>query len=164
MKYAAYGSNLHPGRLRRRTGEARLIGTVAVDGLALRFHKRGSSDGSGKCNVIERPGSRTWMAVFDIPDEGIARLDIAEGVGAGYEQDWLEAGGHGRCLIYRAQASHIDDDLRPFSWYRDLVLAGCRVHGFPRAYLEAVEAVEATIDPDPERHALHVRLLEALAA
>lgn len=163
MKYAAYGSNLHPQRLQRRTGIARLLGTAAVEGLALRFHKRGSRDGSGKCNIVEHAGSRVCLAVFEVPDEGIERLDAAEGVGAGYEQDWLDAGEFGRCLVYRAQDSHVDDALLPFTWYRDLVLAGCRLHGFPRRYVGAIEAVEATIDPDPERHAFHLRLLEALS-
>lgn len=162
MKYAAYGSNLHPRRLQLRTGEAKLVGTAAVEGFALKFHKRGSRDGSGKCNVVETDAGRVYLAVFEVPAAGLEELDIEEGVGAGYQRDWIDAGEYGRCLIYRAQDSHIEDSLLPFSWYKELVLAGCRVHGFPDDYLAAIDAVEATMDPDPARNALHMRLLEAL--
>ncbi|MDX1556839.1 MAG: gamma-glutamylcyclotransferase family protein [Xanthomonadales bacterium] len=162
VKYAAYGSNLHPVRLRERTGEVRLLGTAAVDHLALKFHKRGNVDGSAKCDIVEARGSRVHLAVFEIPDAGLENLDIAEGVGSGYTREHIEVPGFGRCLTYRAQASHIDDSLKPFDWYKRLVLAGCRYHGFPAAYLEAIEAVQAVIDPDPDRHAAHELLLQKL--
>jgi gamma-glutamylcyclotransferase len=162
LKYAAYGSNLHPVRLMKRTGTARLLGTGIVDGLALRFHKRGNIDGSGKCNIVEQSEDRVCMAIFEIPNSGMAALDVEEGVGSGYARSSVDVSGFGPCLTYRAQASHIDDELLPFSWYKDLVLAGCRLHGFPNEYIEAIEAVEAMTDPDPARHSLHVRLLETL--
>lgn len=162
VKYAAYGSNLHPFRLRERTGEARLLGTAVAEGLELRFHKRGSVDGSGKCNIVEARDSRVHVAVFEITPAGCEELDIAEAVGSGYERSRIELEGFGRCLTYRAQTSHIDDALAPFDWYKDLVLAGCRYHGFPEDYLQLIDAVEAIADPDPERHATHLQLLEAL--
>lgn len=162
LKYAAYGSNLHPFRLRERTGEAALLGTAAADGLALRFHKRGSVDGSGKCNIIEARDSHVYVAIFEISRAGVDVLDIAEGVGAGYERSWIELDGFGRCLTYRAQESHIDESLTPFDWYKDLVLAGCRYHGFPAAYIEAIETAAALPDPDSERRDVHLELLRAM--
>lgn len=162
FKYAAYGSNLHPHRLRERTGKARLLGTAPVDGLALRFHKRGSVDGSGKCNIVEARESRVYVAVFELTQAGAEALDIAEGVGSGYEQSWIELDDFGRCLTYRAQPSHIDETLSPFDWYRDLVLAGCRYHGFPGVYIDAIDKIAAPADPDPERRAVHLELLRAM--
>lgn len=44
----AYGSNLHPLRLRKRVSTANLIGIVEMQGYQLAFHKR-STDESGKC-------------------------------------------------------------------------------------------------------------------
>jgi len=162
LKYAAYGSNLHPLRLRKRTDEARLLGTARVDGFALRFHKRGNLDGSGKCNIVEQTDSHVLMAIFEIPDRGIDSLDIEEGVGSGYERRSIEAGEFGHCLTYLAQDSHIDEELLPFTWYKELVLAGCRVHGFPDDYVAAIRAVNAVNDPDPERHRFHIQLLDEL--
>ena len=46
LLYAAYGSNLHPGRLQKRVDSARLEGTAFVADLSLTFDKRGV-DGSG---------------------------------------------------------------------------------------------------------------------
>ncbi len=160
MKYAAYGSNLHPLRLQRRTGVATLLATAAIDNMAIRFHKRGNTDGSGKCNIIEQADASIHVAVFEIPRDGIEKLDVAEGVGSGYEKAMIAVPGFGECLTYIAQATHIDESLKPFEWYKDLVLAGCRFHQFPRHYIEAIEMQEAVADPDPERHAIHTQLLE----
>ena len=162
MKYAAYGSNLHPLRLEQRVGPVRLLGTGAIDDFALRFHKRGNLDGSAKCNIVEHTGSQVFVAVYDVADAAMARLDEAEGVGNGYERVEIGSEEFGRCAFYFAQASHIDDTLKPFTWYRDLVVAGCRWHGFPADYVETIMGIEAVADPDPERHALHESLMREL--
>ena len=67
-------------------------------------------------------------------------------------------------MTYRAQDTHIDNALSPFTWYKELVLTGCRLHGFPDTYIRKIEAVEAVNDPDFERHAHYQRLLEVLKA
>jgi len=159
LKYAAYGSNLHPKRLEQRTGPVEFLGTGRLDGLALRFHKRGNLDGSGKCNVIEQANSYIYMAVFKLPDKSIEQLDEAEGLGSGYERGRIHVPDHGVCMTYYAQPSHIDDSLVPFSWYKELVLAGCRYHDFPAEYLEQIQAVAEVMDPDLKRHAINSKLL-----
>lgn len=161
MKYAAYGSNLHPLRLQERTDHARLLGTTRVDGLSLRFHKRGNLDGSGKCNIVDQAGCEVYVAVFEVSNTDAEQLDIAEGVGLGYKRQEIEIDNFGRCFTYLAQDSHINDTLLPFGWYKALVLVGCRFHGFPRGYLGAIDSVAAVTDPDPERHALHMNLLKS---
>ena len=162
MKYAAYGSNLHPERLQQRTGPVELLGTGRVEGLALRFHKRGNIDGSGKCNVIEQAGSSVYMAVFELPDSSIKKLDEAEGLGTGYEHGRIYVPDHGVCMTYYAQAKHIDDSLLPFDWYKDMVLAGCRFHRFPDDYIREIEAIPAVTDPDPDRHSMNTDFLSRL--
>jgi gamma-glutamylcyclotransferase (GGCT)/AIG2-like uncharacterized protein YtfP len=162
VKYAAYGSNLHPVRLQERTGDVQFLGCARVEGLNLRWHKRGNLDGSGKCNIVDCEDGVVHMAVFEVPDAGMEALDIVEGVGAGYERAWVEIEDFGRCLTYRAQQSHIEDGLAPFGWYKDLVLAGCQFHGFPDDYVQTIEAIEAVADAEPDRHALHEELLRNL--
>lgn len=164
VRYAAYGSNLHPLRLQARVGMARRLGTSVLEDTALRFHKRGNIDGSGKCNFIGHPGERLHLAVYELPEAAIAALDAAEGAGFGYEQSTIRVDGFGECMTYLAQSSHIDETLEPFTWYKALVLAGCRWHRFPGAYIEAIEATPAAVDPDQDRHARHLRLLEALGS
>ena len=162
VRYAAYGSNLHPLRLQARVGMARLLGTSVLKDTILRFHKRGNIDGSGKCNFIKHPGECLHLAVYELPKAAIAVLDEAEGAGFGYERSDIRLEGFGECMTYRAQPSHIDETLEPFTWYKALVLAGCRYHRFPGTYIEAIAATPAAADLDPDRHAFHLQLLGAL--
>jgi len=164
INYAAYGSNLHPLRLAKRLGEVKHLGTGRMDDFALRFHKRGNIDGSGKCNFIEHAGSCVCLAIYRLPEKVIETLDALEGVGNGYEKTEILSEDYGRCLIYRAEASHIDDDLAPFTWYKDLVLEGCRYHQFPDEYIETVANVPAIADPEHDRTRRYAELVEALQA
>ena len=160
MLYAAYGSNLHPFRLQQRTPSAQLVGTGAIAHYALRFHKRGYRDFSGKCNLISHRNSTARVAIYDIPASEMNLLDLAEGAGAGYDRTTLNIAGFGDCIIYLAAAPHIDDDLRPFSWYKALVLAGCEQLAFPKNYANKIRAVESITDLERDRHRIHMKLVE----
>jgi hypothetical protein len=157
MKYAAYGSNLHPVRLRERVASARLIKAVAVADWQLRFHKKGS-DGSGKCNIVPAEDF-VCFAVFEISAGDKLRLDEIEGLNQGYDETVIDIPGLGRCFAYIASESHVDDSLKPYGWYRELVLAGAEYHRFPRPYTRKVRAVEYQVDNDTQRHERHMALV-----
>ncbi len=149
LRYAAYGSNLHPVRLKARLPSARLLGDSFVPGLALRFDKR-SRDGSAKCG-IDAGDDGVHMAVFDVSVEERSILDGIEGVGHGYEPLDLDVPGYGRCFSYRATPSHVQPGLPAYDWYREFVLLGCLLHGFPKDYTAAVASKIVTHDPDSLR-------------
>jgi len=88
MLYAAYGSNLHPVRLRKRVPSAELMGFAVVANWELRFHKRGS-DGSGKCNIAAAAGDSVCFAIFKIEPLERSLLDKVEGLGHGYDEPTL---------------------------------------------------------------------------
>lgn len=155
MRYAAYGSNLHPLRLRARTPSATLLGTSVIGDRALRFHKRGV-DGSGKCNVVPTDGE-VHVGIYEIAAEEKPQLDAVEG--AGYRAQTIDVAGFGECFIYVANDSHIDDALSPYSWYRALVLMGCEYLAFPKSYVDRVSSIEAHRDPDFERHTKHMAIV-----
>lgn len=157
MLYAAYGSNLHPARLRARVPSAELLGTAVVAGKRLQFHKRGR-DGSAKANLIDAPGS-VHVAVYAIAGSHKVRLDRVEG--AGYRVETLDVADFGGCFVYVAEESHVDESLKPFSWYTGLVIAGCRHLGFPEGYVESIASVEAIEDPDAARHRRELGILRA---
>jgi len=47
-----------------------------------------------------------------------------------------------------------DDHLKPYGWYRDLVIEGAREHELPQDYIAGrIDAVEAIEDPDLARDA-----------
>lgn len=149
-RYAAYGSNLHPGRLSERTPSATLVGTRFLPDLSLRFHKRGFKDGSGKCNIVAG-GSGVFVAVYDIAEAERRDLDLCEGLGYGYHHEWIPIPEYGPCLTYVADSHAIDDALRPLAWYKEYVLRGARFHGFPADYISALEGVPADTDSDGPR-------------
>lgn len=149
MLYAAYGSNLHPLRLGERVPDARFLGTDWLDGWSLRFHKR-SVDGSAKCN-IEPGGSGVAIAVYELGTRCKKTLDVIEGVGRGYECEDIIAPEFGPCFAYIAADSHIDLSLRPYDWYLQLVVLGCKSLGLAANYTAGIQKVGATFDPDPER-------------
>ncbi len=160
MLYAAYGSNLHPVRMQQRTPTARLLGTAMINDMSLRFHKRGYTDFSGKCNIVRRKGDRIYVAVYNIPLAEMTLLDRHEGAGSGYDRALIDVDGFGKSITYIAAATHIDDALVPFSWYRDLVVVGCEKLDFPQSYVEQVKAVAVKMDLDCDRHIANVQLVK----
>jgi len=149
MLYAAYGSNLHPLRLVERAPSARLVTTSFLPNWSLRFHKR-SKDGSGKCNIL-LGSDGIHVAIFDMSVEDKLALDKIEGLGSGYSELLLEVPDIGDCISYTAQESHIDGSLVPYDWYKELVLMGARVHGFPDNYVDQISSRPTCEDPDPDR-------------
>jgi hypothetical protein len=146
--------------MRRRVPSACVRGRVELPGWQLRFHKRGA-DGSGKCNVIQTrdPADRVHAVIYRIAAGEKALLDQAEGLGRGYEVQRLRFDPHGEVFLYVAAATHIDELLQPFTWYKAYVVEGARFHGLPSDYIDAMGSAEAIGDPDAQRQRDNVRLL-----
>ena len=160
LPYAAYGSNLHPLRLQARTSSARLVGTGYLPDWSLHFHKR-SLDASAKCS-IQQGSSGVYVAVYRMSEADKLVLDEIEGVGKGYVDAEVVVPGIGVCSTYLAADTHVDEDLRPYDWYRELVLLGCRHLALPRDYVRRIAATAALPDPDPDRRLERWKLVETL--
>jgi cation transport regulator ChaC len=164
--YFAYGSNMSTARLRERMPSCKPLGIATLPGHALRFHKR-SKDKSGKCNAYAVGDGQSVVGVlFSFDPAERATLDKAEGAGNGYERTTVtvinDRGRRRKVLTYIASPNAIDDSLAPYSWYKDVVLAGCVEHGLPTDYVAAcVQSVEATEDPDTARDARERAMLSA---
>lgn len=158
--YAAYGSNLHPLRLRARTPSARLTGTAYLPDWSLRFHKR-SIDASGKCS-ISKGSSGVYVAVYRMSTTDKRELDTIEGVGEGYVDARINVPEFGECATYIAADSRVDDALQPYDWYRELVLLGCEELGLPPDYARRIERVAAMPDPDSDRRRDRWAIVEML--
>ena len=160
-RYAAYGSNLHPLRLRKRVPSARLLGATYLDGYELRFNKTSWKDGSGKCNIVPSE-SRVYLAIFEILEAERTILDTLEGLGSGYNREKLQIDGFGACSTYVADQGAIDELLFPMDWYKEMVRLGCVVNEFPDFYRRTVEAVAATEDSDEKRARAQWKIVEEL--
>ena len=158
MMYAAYGSTLHPVRLSLRLPGSRFRGTATIAGWKLLFHKR-SPDRSAKCAIFAGQSS-IHVAVYEVDEQEKAVLDGIEGVGSGYSVETLDVPGFGDCFTYIAASSHIDDRLRPYSWYKELVLVGCEALAFPHDYVAMIRSIAAIDDPDKQRHIANMQIAE----
>lgn len=162
MRYAAYGSNLHPVRLTERIPSAQLLGAGFLPNWSLCFHKR-SRDDSGKCSIFAGDDG-VHFAVFEMSAADKLALDMIEGLGAGYSEISLSIPGFGDCVSYIAEESHVDDSLKPYVWYKELVLEGARFHVFPDHYIRPIESIRAIRDPDPKRRARNWQTVELAKA
>lgn len=151
MLYFAYGSNLLSRRIKRRIFSASKVATATAEGYRLRFHKRGQ-DGSAKCNIHRRAGSLVFGVVYEMDKAGKRELDRIEGAGYKNKEIRVRNGERQfRAYTYRATEAYIDNSLRPYRWYRQLVLEGALEHGFPEDYIRYIRESESRPDPDPRR-------------
>lgn len=158
----AYGSNMLAARLRERCRSARALGVAELPGHDLRWHKR-SNDGSGKCDIVanESSASGVFGVLYEIAGNEKAALDRAEGLGAGYKEVEIEVLCGGRWVTAKAyRATDTDPELRPYTWYRGLVIAGAKEHGLPASYIAGLQSVPANQDPQRGRHDRNMAMIQ----
>ncbi len=164
--YFAYGSNLHPIRLMERVPSAELIGVAKHSNHKLHFHKK-SNDGSSKCNMFDSETESDFIygAIYQLKQEDKSELDRFEGKGYGYIDNQIMLNHNENnytCFTYLAQQSHIVGNLKPYHWYKKLVILGAQYLKFPVSYISSIEARESMEDPDPTRRKEMEELIERI--
>jgi len=160
----AYGSNMLTSRLRDRCPSAEAQGVATLHGYELHWHKH-SIDGSGKCDVVrvDDAAAVVYGVLFSIARSEKSDLDRAEGLGRGYDEKQVDVscckGATHRAQLYVATKQ--DRLLKPYTWYKAMVVAGAREHGLPPDYMAQLEAVPAVEDADAERHTKNMELVES---
>lgn len=162
FRYFSYGSNMLSGRLKDRCPSARPLGVAQLSGHELRWHKR-SRDGSGKCDVVPSSnGQVVFGVVYEIVESERADLDRAEGCGNGYVRTNVQVNLNGEAVTASTYvATKVDPNIKPYTWYKALVVAGAKEHGLPADYIASLETVEASKDPDCTRHTDSMRIVSA---
>ncbi len=166
IPYFAYGSNLHPLRLSERVPSARLVGVSELPNYRLIFHKK-SHDGSSKCNLIHTgcESDRIYGAIYEIDQAHKPVLDRFEGKGRGYLDTHLTLQHQGQeyeCFTYLAQQSYIVGHLKPYHWYKQLVVLGARYLQFPDSYICSIDEVDSVEDQDENRRIENQTLIEKI--
>ena len=163
INYFAYGSNLHPARLKQRAPSAQPKSRAILPAYSLRFHKRGADD-SGKCDAFYT-GNATdnlYGFLYTLDTDERHLLDKAEGLGNGYRHKNTAILHDGELLnifFYTAEQGHIDSTLKPFSWYKRLVVEGAIFNNLPDAHIQRLKNEPACKDLDKEREQLHLSIL-----
>lgn len=150
--FFAYGANVHPGWLRRRVPEARLLGAAALPGHRLAFRKRGR-DGAARSDACpsSAPGALLPGALYELPTSALQRLGAA---GAGYEvvaAEVLTASGPRPAALFRAAPAEVDDSLLPWDWYVALLRRGAELLDLPAAHQRWLASVPVQVDADEDR-------------
>lgn len=138
-----------------RAPSATPVGTGFIAGRRLTFDKV-STDGSGKCDAepTSNPTDRVYGVLYEIAASEKTSLDRAEGVGSGYrEESVIVVTGAQRYNATTYIATAKNHTLRPYHWYKALVIAGAIEHRLPAAYVEWLRTCESQADPDARRHA-----------
>jgi gamma-glutamylcyclotransferase (GGCT)/AIG2-like uncharacterized protein YtfP len=81
--YAAYGSNLDPGRMRAYCPHSPLVGTGWLEGWRLTFAGEDIMGNEGAvCTLVESevPSDRVFVALYDVHPHDEQQLDEVEGV------------------------------------------------------------------------------------
>jgi len=154
VRYFAYGSNMLTARLHERVPSVTPIAIGQLLGYALRWDKRSWWDGSGKCDAeaTSRNDDVVWGVLFEFDLDDKPVLDRAEGVGIGYVGKPVSVLTEGEVLTAITYcATDKDATLRPYNWYKGLVIAGAREHGLPATYRRGLELVVTVSDTDTAR-------------
>lgn len=77
--YAAYGSNMHPEQMLQRAPHSPLAGTGWIHGWRLAFCGGDIGWDGALATVVEEPGSRVFVVLYDVPDDDKPALDRWEG-------------------------------------------------------------------------------------
>jgi len=154
----AYGSNLDPTRIRTRIPSTRVVGRSWLKEYDLRFHVRGTLDGTAKADAFHT-GEATHRVLGMIYAIRRAELPILDRIEGGYSRvlhrlpldvtDVTEVVGEcagertGPRMVsawsYHGRPETITEGLQPYDWYLAHVLRGARFHAFPGDCLRRLE-------------------------
>lgn len=154
----AYGPNMLEHAVQETAPSARSVGMARLKGYEIRWHTI-SADGSGKCNIAfsRNEEAEVYGIVYEIPAIEKAMLDRVEALGGYRErQVVVELDGLGPKMEMAVSvycAGQVNQRLRPYAWYKDMVVDGARQRGLPDSYVSALVAVEAIDDRRPGRSA-----------
>ena len=156
--YFAYGSNMLEQRLMDRVKSAEFFSNAWIRGYEVRFRKI-SIDDSGKADLVQTGDLEDIVhgVVYEFDPADWHTLDKHEGAtgnNPGYDRVPIQVHtdlGNRDVTTYLARRGRIDESLKPYTWYRDLIRCGAEQHGLPEDYRQKIENIVDIPDPDGNR-------------
>jgi gamma-glutamylcyclotransferase (GGCT)/AIG2-like uncharacterized protein YtfP len=147
-------------RLKDRLKSAEFLSNAWIRGYEVRFHKI-SIDGSGKADLVEtgNPEDIVHGVVYQFdPDDwpALDRYEGATGNNPGYDRAGIQVhtdSGDRDVTTYLARKERVDESLKPYTWYLELIRCGAEQHGLPEDYRQRIQNTMAIPDPDEDRRA-----------
>ena len=164
MKYFAYGSNMLTRRLQERVPSAQFSNRALLSGHVLVFDKLAPKSNSGKCGIVrsEREIEGVCGVIFDIDEAELPLLDKAEGLGNGYTRSTVRTYAYDQDEYIEAATyfpTSRQPGIKPFCWYKALVVAGLEEHKFTEEYIARIRDIETMQDPNQERATRHWKMI-----
>lgn len=142
-------------RILERTPSAVFVTIGHIQRRRLTFNKV-STDGSGKCDIeqTDKDTDIVYGVIFRVSVKERPALEKAEGVGKGYDEQTVEvktSEGTEQAITYIATRK--EQLLKPYHWYKALVVCGALEHSLPDNYVEWLRTVPSKEDFNVERRA-----------
>ncbi len=93
------------------------------------------------------------------------KLDRKEGKGKGYSEKEISLKCEEKeyeCFTYLAESKFIVDNLKPYHWYKQMVILGARFLQFPDSYILQIEQIESMEDHDIERKKKNEKMIKQM--
>lgn len=161
----SYGSNMFNPRLKNRVPSAEVLGIGKLSGYILEFSKA-SKDGSGKATIVETKEKKdvVWGTLSVIEKSEKPLLDKVEGLNKGYVERHAQISTETEeqllASFYVAEESAKNLTLKPYCWYKKLLVEGAKLNNLPGEYIKALEAKECIEDADEKREKKELSILE----
>jgi gamma-glutamylcyclotransferase (GGCT)/AIG2-like uncharacterized protein YtfP len=81
--YSAYAGNLDPAQMQERAPHSPVVGVGWMDGWRLTFGGETVGWDGALATIVEDPGSRVYVLLYDLDRYDLERLDVWEGADAG---------------------------------------------------------------------------------
>lgn len=151
-----YGSNMLFAKMLVNVPSTVKICNGFITGYQFKFNKRSNKDGSGKGNITYTGNDSdiVWGVILKISSKDEKALDEEEGLGKGYSKINIPVNSEGGIIdatCYIAEPAAIDDLLRPYDWYRDMVVKGAIDNNLPTGYIRFLQAFDFVKDPRERR-------------
>ncbi len=140
--YAAYGSNLDPARMRAYCPHSPMVDTGWLEGWRLTFAGEDVIGWEGSvCTIVESPGDRVFVALYDVHPRDAEQLDQIEGVSSGtYRKLTVRVAtldGEFTAWVYVFEGY---EGGLPTAWYLSEIANAAQKAGAPDDYLAELRA------------------------
>nr|WP_040477318.1 gamma-glutamylcyclotransferase [Longispora albida] len=139
--YAAYGSNLDPGRMRAYCPHSPMVGTGWLEGWRLTFAGDTVMPEGSVATVVESEGDQVFVALYDIHTFDAQALDDLEGVASGtYRKLHVRVATlEGDQFAWLYAFTGYEGGL-PSAWYLSELATAAEKAGAPTDYVAALRA------------------------
>ncbi|QSB05007.1 gamma-glutamylcyclotransferase family protein [Natronoglycomyces albus] len=139
LLYAAYGSNLDPARMQATCPRSPLVGTGWLEGWRLTFAGADLGWESAVATVVESPGERTFVSLYELHQLDKSVLDDLEGCNSGlYRKIQTQAATlEGNRAVWMYVFDGFEDGL-PSAWYLQELAQAAEKAGAPSDYVASL--------------------------